>query len=77
MNIKEFTKAFNILLSLREKAGKHLEIINKIADEVGIGKNSLGLILKEEMKQIGFIVGSLSTSKKIQFFVESAGVYNP
>lgn len=75
-NVAEFTKAFNIMISLHGKMKKALDIIDDGSDKIGLYEDSTTGIISEEFKQIVKVTSDLINSRRVQFFTESNMIYN-
>ena len=70
-NSAEFTKAFNIMISLNDSMKNSLKII----EETEITDEHIGNKLKNEFESILLSMSNLVTSRRSQFLDEAMGIY--
>jgi len=69
-NMSEFTKAYNIILKLREEIKFSLEVVKK-------DKTQEDLKMEDRLGEIMTLMSTLIKSRRTQFLNESKGVYYP
>lgn len=74
-NMREFTKAFNVMLGLSERMKELLKIVKE--NTMGLGEESLCEHINEGFKQVAKLSENLIDSKKVQFLMEANAIYKP
>lgn len=74
-NINDFTKAYNILFSLRSKLDNAIKVIKDYDKLTYFEESHIADAIGQELTKIIALTGELLDSKKLQFLAESNGVY--
>jgi len=74
-NMNDFTKAYNMLSSLRTKINNAIKVIKDYDRLTYFEESHIGDQIKNELSKIIKFTSELFNSKKLQFFAESNGVY--
>ena len=73
--MQEFTTAFKIVDSIRNRMSNTLNIIKEGDAKIGLYDECIGLQLTDQMANVIKLGNILGDSRKEQFFVEARGIY--
>jgi len=74
-NMREYTKAFNVMLELNERTAELMKVLGENA--MRTEEESLCSHINEGFKQVIKLSEGLIDSKKVQFLMEANAIYQP